>query len=66
MKTLFAILFAIVMVGGACSATAYSFSNNSPVIAQRGCCSHHGGVSGCDQNGRVICRDGSPSPSCRC
>lgn len=35
--------------------------------AQKGCCSWHGGVSFCDANvGRLICRDGSYSPSCRC
>lgn len=39
-----------------------------PIIvnAQRGCCSHHGGVAGCSQNGRQICRDGTLSPSCAC
>jgi TPR repeat protein len=36
-------------------------------LAQRGCCSWHGGVSGCDGNsGRQICRDGTYSPSCIC
>lgn len=35
--------------------------------AQRGCCSWHGGVAGCDSNiGRQICRDGTYSPSCVC
>jgi len=34
-------------------------------IKQRGCCSWHGGVSGCS-NGRVTCNDGSYSPSCTC
>lgn len=33
---------------------------------QRGCCSWHGGVAGCDSRGRVTCNDGSTSPSCRC
>lgn len=39
-----------------------------PVIvsAQRGCCSHHGGVAGCNENGRQVCRDGTLSPSCTC
>lgn len=33
---------------------------------KRGCCSHHGGVCGCDEKtGRVICCDGTLSPSCR-
>lgn len=36
------------------------------VPMQRGCCSWHGGVSGCGDNGRVICNDGTYSPSCRC
>ena len=34
-------------------------------IEKRGCCSWHGGVSGC-RNGRVVCADGSLSPSCTC
>lgn len=34
--------------------------------AGRGCCSRHGGMSGQCNNGRVVCRDGSISPSCRC
>lgn len=37
------------------------------VFAQRGCCSHHGGVSGsCSNSGYQICNDGTRSPSCRC
>ena len=37
------------------------------LYAQRGCCSWHGGVAGCDpSSGRQICRDGSLSPSCTC
>lgn len=36
------------------------------VSAQRGCCSHHGGVAGCNANGRQICNDGTLSPSCTC
>lgn len=35
------------------------------LLAQRGCCSHHSGVCGC-QSGRVTCCDGSYSPSCTC
>ena len=34
-------------------------------VQQRGCCSWHGGVSGCS-GGRVVCEDGSLSPSCTC
>lgn len=36
-----------------------------PVNAQRGCCSHHGGVTGCS-NGRQVCSDGTYSPTCTC
>lgn len=36
------------------------------LIARRGCCSHHGGVSGECSGGRVVCNDGSLSPSCTC
>lgn len=36
------------------------------VDARRGCCSHHGGVAGCNSNGRQICNDGTLSPSCTC
>ncbi|WP_304545986.1 hypothetical protein [Sulfurimonas microaerophilic] len=34
-------------------------------VKQRGCCSWHGGISGCS-NGRVVCNDGTYSPSCTC
>lgn len=34
-------------------------------VYQSGCCSWHGGVSGCS-GGRVVCNDGSFSPSCTC
>ena len=33
--------------------------------AKQGCCSHHRGVCGCNGS-RVICCDGSLSPSCKC
>lgn len=36
------------------------------VFAQRGCCSWHGGVVGCGQNGKQLCADGTYSPSCTC
>ena len=32
-----------------------------------GCCSHHGGVAGCDSStGHQACNDGSDSPTCGC
>lgn len=34
-------------------------------IERRGCCSHHGGVCGCE-NGRAKCCDGTLSPTCGC
>ena len=36
------------------------------VSAQRGCCSHHGGVSNSCSNGRQVCMDGTISPTCAC
>ena len=36
------------------------------VFANRGCCSWHGGISHCGNNGYYICNDGSQSPSCTC
>jgi len=33
----------------------------------QGCCSWHGGVAGCDESvGRLVCKDGTYSPSCGC
>ena len=40
--------------------------NPISVSAQRGCCSRHGGVAGCNEEGRTICKDGTLSPSCTC
>ena len=45
----------------------FSFmSLGDPAYAQRGCCSHHGGVSKRCINGRVVCNDGTLSPTCVC
>lgn len=34
---------------------------------RRGCCSHHGGVCGCDRRtNHQLCCDGAISPSCLC
>jgi hypothetical protein len=36
-------------------------------LATSGCCSHHGGVCGCDSSvGKQACCDGTNSPSCTC
>ena len=37
-----------------------------PVYAKQGCCSHHGGVAGCNSYDRTICKDGTLSPTCTC
>lgn len=58
MKTqkLFLTLFAFLII----SWPSYSFATS-------GCCSHHGGVCGCDSSvGRQTCCDGTYSPSCTC
>ncbi len=48
------------------SITQLSYMNNYILDSnQRGCCSHHGGVCGCE-GGRKVCCDGTFSPSCTC
>lgn len=40
---------------------------SNDIEERRGCCSWHGGVCGCDETtGRVICCDGTLSPTCTC
>jgi hypothetical protein len=40
---------------------------SSTQLAKSGCCSHHGGVCGCNSKAhRQICCDGALSPSCGC
>ncbi len=38
---------------------------NNPSVEKQGCCSWHGGVQGCS-GGRLVCNDGTLSPSCTC
>src|SRR3954470_23886289 len=45
--------------------TAPPQANRCDQCNLRGCCSHHGGVSSCP-GGKVVCSDGTKSPSCRC
>lgn len=40
--------------------------NGETEMEKRGCCSHHGGVCGCNSSGRVECCDGTLSPTCTC
>ena len=35
-------------------------------FAKAGCCSHHGGMAGCNTSGQQLCKDGTVSPSCPC
>jgi hypothetical protein len=61
-------VFGLLFLGGStfadCSA---ELSDEHTVVAveRRGCCSHHGGVCGCEK-GRAVCCDGRLSPSCGC
>lgn len=42
-------------------------TSNNIELARRGCCSHHKGVCGCEEKtDRIICCDGTLSPTCRC
>jgi hypothetical protein len=45
-----------------------AYSNDPPPCPRgyyQGCCSHHGGIWGCE-NFRVVCNDGTISPTCSC
>ncbi|HOY47353.1 MAG: hypothetical protein JW985_02015 [Alphaproteobacteria bacterium] len=51
------------------SAVAVVFTINNAFARNgyQGCCSHHSGVSHCDSSvNRLVCNDGTYSPSCRC
>lgn len=40
---------------------------STSIFAQRGCCSWHQGVNGCDSTtGKIVCNDGTYSPTCTC
>jgi hypothetical protein len=48
------------------TAPAAAAATTAPAATQKGCCSRHGGVKGCDKRtGRAICKDNSRS-SCTC
>ena len=41
--------------------------DTNTIVSRSGCCSWHGGQCGCDSStGRVVCCDGTLSPSCTC
>ena len=52
--------------GGLCGGGADATVLDDLLLAGRGCCSWHGGMSGECYNGRVVCNDGTLSPSCTC
>lgn len=51
---------------GLCGGDADTTVLDELLLAGRGCCSWHGGMSGQCDNGRVVCNDGTLSPSCTC
>ncbi len=60
--------FALLIGGGIDRCNGLSFESASAGqlgAERRGCCSHHGGVCGC-QKGRALCCNGQLSPSCGC
>lgn len=54
------------VASGQCGSTQVDDALDGILEAGRGCCSHHGGMSGQCSNGRVVCRDGTLSPTCKC
>lgn len=46
--------------------TLFWVSNVDARNGWQGCCSWHGGIAGYCQNGRMVCNDGTLSPSCLC
>jgi len=57
---------ALVAAGIGIASVGRTEPNAGPgAVEKRGCCSHHKGVCGCS-DGRAICCDGSPSPTCGC
>jgi hypothetical protein len=57
-------------IGAVCAVTLTAAGPLCPSgkpMGRSGCCSHHGGVCGCDGGtGMQRCCDGVNSPSCRC
>jgi len=43
-----------------------SINENLNLAQLEGCCSWHDGICGCNWDGRVICCDGTLSPTCYC
>lgn len=57
----------VVVQPGLCGASAPTGEwLDDLLLARQGCCSWHDGMSGECYNGRVVCNDGTLSPSCTC
>lgn len=58
---------ALLLTSAVSSPLAYAACDPFDPEARPGCCSHHGGVCGCNTStGMQKCCDGKDSPSCRC
>lgn len=55
----------LMLLGGSTFADCPGQVSEQNSVERRGCCSHHGGVCGCEK-GRALCCDGRLSPSCGC
>lgn len=69
MRNIIVILGLLTLIGTGCFVgvkQAKTNDLNGQCLAGQGCCSWHGGQCGCSNSGRVICCDGTYSPSCRC
>jgi hypothetical protein len=64
MKAILAVFAAASLMGGSLPPCG-NFVFDKHEAAQRGCCSHHGGVCGC-KGGRKVCCDKTFSPTCTC
>ena len=61
-------ILGILLLGGSAfpdCLSVMSRDDSGSSTERRGCCSHHGGVCGCEK-GRALCCDGRLSPSCGC
>lgn len=65
MKKLIILAIVIVFTGLTALAVNVYQNPNCNVLNRQGCCSHHGGVCGCGGS-RLMCCDGTLSPSCPC
>lgn len=67
MKLSYLTILGMVLLGGSTFSNCLNVMSGErgESVERRGCCSHHGGVCGCEK-GRALCCDGRLSPSCGC